>query len=211
MPKSSRQQLAYFLHKLSRLRNYVRFSEKSWEEYLAAYNRSLDDDALNVAEFGGRRDHWADLATVFPQYHRRASFLMLFAMFEDDLNELCRSVAAERKLTRPLEKTRGRGIERAKAWLAKVAQLDLGPIDKEWKKITQFRDLRNVLIHAAGFLEQGNPQHESVRTFTHVKSSGLQSRRYARTEVILTSEFLPMVLDTFEAFYKSLVQITQQV
>ena len=97
MPKSSDQHIAYFL-KLRRFRNYVAFSESGWERYLADYNKSLTNHALNVANFGGKRDHWADLAQLFPQYHRRASFLMLFAMFEDDLNQLCKTIAAERKL-----------------------------------------------------------------------------------------------------------------
>jgi hypothetical protein len=205
MPKTPPQHLAYFLHKLGRFKNYIAFSEKGWEQHLAEYVRSLADDALNVAKFGGKRDHWADLAEVFPQYHRRASFLMLFAMFEDDLSQLCRSIAAERKLTRSLRETQGQGIERAKVWLEKIARLDLTAIAPEWTKITQFRDLRNVLVHAAGFLDPENPQHKRVRDLTEVEGSGLELRHHARAEVILTSDFLATVIGTFAAFYELLM------
>jgi hypothetical protein len=208
MPKTPPQHLAYFLYKLGRFKNYIAFSEAGWEHYLAEYDRSLADDALNVAKFGGKHDHWADLAHVFPQYHRRASFLMLFAMFEDDLNQFCKSIAAERKLTRSLNETSGRGIERAKVWLEKVAGLDLTAIGPGWLKIRQFRDLRNVLVHAAGFLEPEKPQHKRVRKLTEVNDSGLELQHHARTEVILTPEFLPIVIGTFETFYNLLMDIT---
>src|SRR5437763_14543918 len=61
MPKTPFQQLAYFLDKLRRLKNYVKFSEKNWEEKLARYNLSLTDDDLNLKSFGGQRGHWSDL------------------------------------------------------------------------------------------------------------------------------------------------------
>ena len=204
MSKSPTQQLAYFLHTLKRLRNYVAFSEKAWEQYLAEYNRSLRDHALNVAKFSGKRDHWADLAKVFPQYNRRASFLMLFAMFEDDLNQLCKSIAVQRKLTASLKEAPGHGIERAKAWLKKIAGLNLTVIAPEWTRISRFRDLRNALIHAAGFLEPGNPQHDQIRKFAKLPGSGLELHYHARTEVTFRSDFLPTVIDTFEKFYQSL-------
>src|ERR1700730_11864271 len=108
MPKNSFQHLAYFVHRLRRLRNYVEFSETNWEEKLASYNRSLKDDDLNLKSFGGRRDHWADLANEFPQYHRKASFLMIFAMLEDDLTQFCKAIAAEQKLTATVFDTAGR-------------------------------------------------------------------------------------------------------
>ena len=170
---------------------------------MASYDRSLADDELNIGEFGGKRDHWADLADLFPKYHRRASFLMLFAVFEDDLNELCRSVASKKKL-KPLENIKGRGIERARAWLRKVARLDVGSIDAEWQKIKAYQDVRNVLIHAAGFLNASNPQHDRVLKFSRRKGSGLAIRRYARMEVNLSAEFLAAFIDTLERLYASL-------
>jgi hypothetical protein len=203
--KTPPQQLAYFLYKLRRFKNYVAFSEQAWEHYLAEYDRSLADDKLNAAKFGGKRDHWADLAEVFPQYHRRASFLMLFAMFEDDFNQLCRSIEVGRRLSSSLKETLGQGVERAKVWLKKVAGLDLAAIAPEWTKIRQFRDLRNVLVHAAGFLEAESPQHKRVRKLAEVEGSGLELQHHARTEVILRSDFLPMVIRTLEAFYGSLL------
>jgi hypothetical protein len=205
--KSPFQRVRYFLGRLGRFRNYVSFSEKSWRERLASYDRSLADDELNIGEFGGKRDHWADLADLFPQYHRRASFLMLFAMFEDDLNELCRSIASKQKLTQPLENIKGRGIERARAWLRKVARLDVGRIDAEWQKIKAYQDVRNVLIHAAGFLDASNPQHDRVVKFSRRKESGLAIRRYARVEVNLSAEFLLAFIDTLERLYASLVSL----
>jgi hypothetical protein len=207
MAKNPDQQIAYFLYTLKRFRNYVSFSENSWEQYLNEYKQSLRDDTLSVAKFGGRHDHWADLAQTFPQYHRRASFLMLFAMFEDDLNQFCKSIGSQRKLTKSLKQTRGQGIERAKTWLKNVAHLNLAAVNKEWARILQFRDVRNVLVHASGFLETGNDQHERVKKFAKTKGSQLELHHHARTEIVLKSKFLLTVINTLETFYKSLLQI----
>jgi hypothetical protein len=205
MAKTSDQQVAYFLHKLQRFRNYVAFSEKSWEQHLNEYGRSLRDDSLNLAEFGGKRDHWADLAQVFPQYHRRASFLMLFAMFEDDLNELCARILAEWRLPVSIKTCRGQGVQRAKKWLEDIASVDLASSAAAWMKIKQFGDVRNVLVHAAGFLERGNRQHNRVRKLAEKKTFGLELHHHARTELSLRPEFLIVVIDTLETFYKSLM------
>jgi hypothetical protein len=128
-------------------------------------------------------------------------------VFEDDLNELCRSIASKQKLTQSLESIKGRGIERARAWLRKVARPDVGRIDAEWQKIKAYQDVRNVLIHAAGFLNASNPQHDRVVKFSRRKGSGLAIRRYARVEVNLSAKFLPAFIDTLERLYASLASL----
>jgi hypothetical protein len=210
MPKDPFQHLAYFLHRLRRLRTYVDFSEKNWEEKLASYNRSLADDDLNLKSFGGHRDHWADLANEFPQYHRKASFLMIFAMLEDDLTELCKTIAAEQKLTIPLSDMPERGIHRAKAYLTKVADIAFPANTAEWEKIKAFGDIRNVLIHAAGYLDPGNAQHERVKKFSERQDSGLRLQHHARSQISLQPDFLPTVIATLERFYEVLLAATNK-
>jgi hypothetical protein len=202
MAKDPYQHLAYFLHRLLRLRSYVQFSEANWREKLASYNRSLANDELNLESFGGRRDHWADLANEFPQYHRKASFLMIFAMLEDDLTEFCKAIAAKQKLTIAVSATPGRGIERAKAYLTKVAGFPFPVNTLEWQRIKVFADVRNVLIHAAGYLEPGNAQHERVKKAAEASNSGLRVHHHARLQISLESDFLPTMLATLERFYE---------
>lgn len=205
MPKDTFQHLAYFLHRLRRFRNFVEFSETNWEEKLASYNRSLADDKLNLKSFGGKRDHWADLANEFPQYHRKASFLMIFAMLEDDLTEFCKAVAAKHNLTTTLSSVRGRGIERAKVYLTKTARFAFPASTPEWEKIKAFGDVRNVLIHAAGYLDPSNAQHERVKKFSQTEASGLRLRHHARSQITLEPNFLPSVVATLQKFYELLV------
>lgn len=211
MPKNPFQHIAYFLNRLARLRNYVGFSEANWEGKLASYQRSLSDDNLNLKSFGGRRDHWADLADEFPQYFRKASFLMVFAMLEDDLTELCKVIAAEQKLTTTVSATPGRGIERAKAYLTKVAGFQFPARTPEWQKIKVFADLRNVLIHAAGYVEPGNAQHDRVRKAAEAPGSGLDLHHHARSQIGLEFDFLPSVIAALESFYELLLAATKKI
>jgi hypothetical protein len=210
MAKDPYQHLAYFLNRICRLRSYVEFSEANWQEKLASYNRSLANDELNLNSFGGRRDHWADLANEFPQYHRKASFLMIFAMLEDDLTELCKGIAEKQKLTTTLSETPDRGIERAKTYLTKIAGFAFPASTHEWQRIKVFADVRNVLIHAAGYLEPGNAQHERVKKAAQVSDSGLHLHYHARCQISLESDFLPSMLATLETFYERMLAATKK-
>ena len=210
MPKEPLQHLAYFMHRLQRLKNYVEFSETNWKEQLASYNASLENDELNIERFGGRRDHWADLANEFPQYHRKASFLMIFAMLEDDLTEFCKAVATEQKLTFPAPDMSERGVDRAKAFLSKAAAFAFPANTKEWEKIKAFQDLRNVLIHAAGYVDPTNAQHEKVKRFSETHDSGVILLHHARSQISLEPAFLPLVIATLERFYRLLTDATKK-
>lgn len=201
--KTPQQHIYYFLYKIGRLKKYVGFSEAAWERYVADYHASLGDDELNIAAFGGSRDLSADLSNAFPQYHRRASFLMLFALFEDDLNRLCEAIAADRKLNSPQPGTKERGIERSKIWLKDVAGIDIAGTH-EWVTIVELREVRNVLIHAAGFLNPANSKHERMRKMAERATSRYELHYHARTELTLRSGFLDVAIDSFAAIYQTL-------
>lgn len=206
MPKDPFQHLAYFLEKLRRLKNYVEFSEKNWEEKLASYNISLTDDDLNLKSFGGERGHWSDLAKEFPQYQRKACFLMIFSMLEEDLNQFCKAISVELDLKINLSDIADRGIERAKTYLSKVAEIEFPETSAEWEKIKIFRDVRNVLVHAAGYLDEENAQHRKVKKFSEQKDSGLSVEHYARDRINMEPEFLPGVVVTLQKFYELLIE-----
>lgn len=190
--------------------NRAAHSEANWEDKLASYNRSLANDELNIKSFGGRCDHWADLADEFPEYHRKASFLMVFAMLEDDLSQFCKAIATEQKLTTPLTDASGKGIERAKFYLTKVARFAFPARTIEWQTIKSFGDVRNVLIHASGYLEPGNVQHERAKKFAQKRRSGLRVRNHARSQITLEPEFLPAMITTLEKFYELLLAQTNR-
>jgi len=206
MAKKSFQQLAYFLDELRRLKNYVEFSEKNWEEKLASYSLSLADDDLNLKSFGGHRGHWSDLANEFPQYQRKACFLMIFSMLEDDLNQFCEAIRIELDLKINLSDIAGRGIERAKTYLSKVAEIEFPKQSAEWEEVQRFRDLRNVLVHEAGYLDEEKAQHRGVKKFSEQNDSGLSVEHHARDRINLAPEFLPGVLATLQKFYELLIE-----
>jgi hypothetical protein len=208
--KNPSQHLLYFMHRLRRLKHYIDFSETNWKDRLAMYNRSLEDDNLNLKSFGGRRDYWADLADEFPEYHRKASFLMVFAMLEDDLTQFCKAIATEQKLTTPLTDASGKGIERAKFYLTKVARFAFPASTIEWQTIKSFGDVRNVLIHASGHLEPRNGQHERAKKFAQRRRSGLRVRNHARSQITFEPEFLPSMIATLEKFYELLLAETNR-
>ena len=133
---------------------------------------------------------------------------MIFSMFEDDLNQFCEAICVQLDLKNCVFDSPGKGIERAKMYLSKVARVEFPKQSAEWEKITCFRDVRHVLVHAAGYLDEKNAQHGRMKKFSERKDSGLSVEHYARDRINLAPEFLPGVLDTLRRFYDLLYRGT---
>ena len=90
----------------------------------------------------------------FPQYQRKSYLIMLVSIFEDFMNQLCRSVEADLDIKASFTDFTGSGIERAKQYLSKLSTLSLPVSGKEWKHIKDAQAIRNVIAHAAGHIDK---------------------------------------------------------
>jgi hypothetical protein len=86
--KKITQHLQRFSSKLTNLRKHIEFSEKNFKKELECYKRSLSDN--NDDTYNYQRNLQHNLETEFPQYHWKATVLVVFAIFEDNLKHLCR-------------------------------------------------------------------------------------------------------------------------
>jgi hypothetical protein len=81
------------------------------------------------------------------------------------MNYLCRLAENKTKSKFKLNDLNGQGIERAKLYLKKVANID-GPFNsRSWQKIKKYAELRNVMAHATGELDLSNDKHKNVLEF----------------------------------------------
>ena len=105
----------------------------------------------------------------------------------------------------------GRGIERAKIYLSKIAEIEFPSESAEWERILRFRDLRNVLVHEAGYLDEEKNQHRRVKEFSERRNSGLSIEHYARDRINFAPEFVPGVLSTLRKFYEHLIAAIRNI
>ncbi len=208
MQKSDQVSL-YFLSDLENFRIFVELSARHWSEELIRYNES--DLEMNESVFWDRYKYRNDLGAhfqeVFPQYQKQSFLLMSVLLFEDYLNQLCHSFHFENALNCTLKDYGGSGIERAKSYLRKVAKIEVPTETPSWSKIVEARDIRNIIAHNAGHLDEElhSKQFKIVK-----KNLNLNSHQFARIHLEVTQMYIYEVLDAMTSVAKDLWRNTKE-
>lgn len=184
---------SYFLYDLDKFRIFCELSLRHWEEEAVRYNNA--DLEVDESTFWDRYRYRNDLSTDFqegfPQYQKQSFLLMLVSIFEDYLNQLCNSSYIEQALPRSLKDFRGIGIERAKKYLKKEADIDVPTDTADWNKVIEARDIRNIIAHNAGHIdEEAHQKHLKIVA----RNSNLAYQEFARIHLDVTYEYLSEVI-----------------
>jgi hypothetical protein len=192
--RKSDQVSSYFLYDLDKLRIFVELTERHWCEELAKYNESNleTDESICWDRYQYRNDLSAHFQEIFPQHQKQSFLLMLVSLFEDYLNQLCISLYIERKLCCNLKDYNGSGIERAKKYLKKLAKINVPTETKSWQKIIDARDIRNIIVHNAGHLDE---ELHSKQLQIVAKNSNLDSQQFARIHLKINQAYLFEVIE----------------
>ena len=117
------------------------------------------------------------------------------------MNQLCHSLCFEKNLCCKLQDYNGAGIERAKKYLAKVALLKVPTETEFWRKVIEARDLRNIVVHNAGHLdEELHKKHFKIVA----NNEHLESERFSRTHLNVKQSYLFEIIDAMENFAKEI-------
>ncbi|HIF9136055.1 TPA: hypothetical protein ACX6SI_000564 [Photobacterium damselae] len=202
MQKSDQVSL-YFLSDLDKFRVFVELSERHWSEEVTKYNKSdiEIDETICWERYKYRNNLSAHLQEVFPQYQKQSFLLMLVSLFEDYLNQLCHSLHFEKELSSNLKEHKGSGIERAKKYLSKVAKINVPAGTKPWSTIIDARDIRNIIAHNAGHLDE---EMHSKQLNLVAKNDHLKAHNFARVHLEVTQVYLFEVIE-------AMISITNQL
>jgi hypothetical protein len=85
-------------------------------------------------------------AYYYPNLQRRSLLIILFSFFERQLDQLCELIAKEHRAQIVHTDLKGKGIDRARLYLQKIAGL---PLDTSvvWQEIKRIQKVRNVIVH----------------------------------------------------------------
>ncbi|WP_061250212.1 hypothetical protein [Leptospira alstonii] len=79
----------------------------------------------------------------------RSFFILTYSYFENYLNTLCSLyITSFPETTLSVKDISGKGIERAKTYLEKVAKLEPMTTNSEWEKLLALNAVRNKIVHA---------------------------------------------------------------
>lgn len=86
----------------------------------------------------------------FPAIHRSAAFLTIWASFERLITNLCHEIERADGFRISLSDLEGKGINRARKYLVKVADLGGDWAQKGWQEFPHFNSIRNIFAHGDG-------------------------------------------------------------
>ena len=149
---------AWLDFRFGELLDTVKLSERLLKEESAAFKARVNAMAAEMSEEAREEfyefmgDEYWQIHERFPNILRRALFLYCYAEIEAYLNRMCHIAQRQYGLDLPLSKVTGKGIERAKLYLTKVAGVAFPSDSREWRELTNYNKLRNVLAHSEGRL-----------------------------------------------------------
>lgn len=184
MPKSAKKSWLYpsqatiaggfrtvLLYDFDALEEHRVFAAQSLDAQVKALDRRVASVAKNLrkedrdAYYDHIYDEYVNTQEVLPRVQWYAQFLIVYAMFEHMLNELCRIVQRRSGFRLSLKDIEGKGITKARNYLVKVAGVESPFQTRAWQRVCLFNEIRNAIAHNSGEIEmqRGNPKHLSTR------------------------------------------------
>ncbi|WP_157198048.1 hypothetical protein [Methylomonas sp. DH-1] len=120
--------------------------------------------------------------------------------FTNLLNHLCRTAKEKLHLDLTCDDLSGKGIERAKNYLTKVAGIDTPFKSNLWQNIKLFSEVRNKIAHSGGIVDLNKDKDKKLydtiikfnnanNTSTHLKLEQSLEQENLR-KIVLTHSFL---------------------
>lgn len=130
-------------HLESMAREYVQTLDKcDDEEKDRIYFSLIDGGSAHVFDY----EHSS--INSFYQIQWRSEFLVIYSYFEQMLNHLCKVVQERSNFKLGFKDINGAGIERARTYLVKVANVDKPFETKNWQRAKLLSEIRNAIAHS---------------------------------------------------------------
>lgn len=108
----------------------------------------------------------------FPALQRAAAFLVIWGSFERLITKLCHEVGIASGYRILLGDLQGKGINRARTYLVKVADLDGAWAQTDWQEFPHFNSIRNTFAHGDGHVEPSQKDLLNyIQSSSHMESS----------------------------------------
>ncbi len=131
-------------------------------------------------------------------------FVMIYSYVESELTQYCRDLgkhSPKERLWSDISK-RHNTLDRVKEYLSKVQKIDFPSNSPEWRKIQNFTNLRNCIVHNQGRLNGSfrEEQREKLLLYIQEKNSRI---KLEDDRCIIDREFCSDALDTIKKFLLS--------
>lgn len=146
--------------------------EKLVEETELYLNQQLEKSKIegNEEDLDSRFGRLFQFQSIFPNMLYKALFLHQYSVLEDSLNQICHNLEESQLYNISLTDIKGMGINRARIYLEKVGKITQPFQTNSWNTIMKLNRVRNVLIHANGFIGKENKKDLNVcKSFENIE------------------------------------------
>lgn len=191
------------------LRKYIDILEDSLQQNLDEFGKKADDELKKYAHDPELESYMADelsdtywqFAERFPNILRNSFLITCCSFLENQLNAICSMEKRKRSLKLDITDLSGKGAERARNYLKKVAGIDF-PDDDSWNQIKNINSIRNFIVHNEGRLNS-TENAKKIRLYIEKRSDISLDEHNA---IILSANYCRHVVNTIEAFLISLLK-----
>lgn len=193
--------------RISEFDDYTRELETKFEEDKEHLEKRFAEitKELSAEEESEISDYLSDEYYVIEEIHigmfRKSTLVSLYSFLENSMSVLCNYVQVRESYRLKLDDLKGRGIERARRYLEKVADINFDSLNDEWGKLKNLNRVRNCIVHADGHVDQSETL-ENIVTST----SGLSlkddlikvERKYVDDITMVIKKFLDELIVSME-------------
>lgn len=137
---------------------------------------------------------------LFPQIQWRSEFLVIYSYFEHTLNRVCSEVQKKSNFKLQLKDIHGKGIERARTYLVKLANVDEPFKSKHWQRAKFLSKIRNEIAHNNSVIEYKIDEPKSL-------SAKIQNEQYIEIEKMFPNKEEAEILLSYEFLKQSAVEL----
>jgi hypothetical protein len=137
---------------------HVDFVERHLADQLKHIEDAMDAEIAEYPEgeegtYRAYNDTWIDAAWMMPTLQWWSSLLIVYALFEKQLYEICAHAKERTGAPMSFKDVAGNGIERAATYLSKVIGVSKPFGGAGWAQAKLLGELRNALAHKAGLID----------------------------------------------------------
>lgn len=137
------------------LEDLLETKKKEFEDFAEEELEGLTDEQINEYNDFLSDEYWL-LSKAFPNILRSYLFVACYSLLEYGLVSLCKHLQKKNNYKIELEDIIGKGINRVKTYLKKVAEINFPDQTKSWNDIINYSNLRNFIVHNQGRLDNSN-------------------------------------------------------
>lgn len=195
---------------LENIREHCDLMESSLKKELKNFSKQIDKQADKLTDEEKTElcdwysdDYWK-LTDVFPNIQRSSMLIMAFSFFENQLKFICKILKPYSNSNIWLNDLYGDDIDRTKIYLKEIIKINFPNNDKNWEEITNFCDIRNLVVHDGGKLEKERcKKYKKLKKYIDKNNKLLKLDEHEK--IVYEKEFITHVSSTFHNFFEALL------